>query len=70
LTLELVHVGSSVRRMGIQADRDEFDALQQLVLDADRCAGSDWSRIGESERNARLAGSAETLATVVVVVAL
>jgi hypothetical protein len=66
LTLELVDVGSTVRRMGAQADRDEFDAPQQLMLDADRCAGSDCSRIGESERNAGLAGSAETLATVVV----
>jgi hypothetical protein len=66
LTLELVHLDTSVRRLRTQANRDEFDALQQLMLDADRYAGSDWSRIGESERNARLAGSAETLATVVV----
>jgi hypothetical protein len=41
----------------------------ELVLDAVRRAGGDRSRSGESERNVRLAGSAETLATVVVAAA-
>jgi hypothetical protein len=41
----------------------------ELVLDATRRAGGDWSRSGESERNVRLAGSAETRATVVVAAA-
>jgi hypothetical protein len=66
LTLELVHLGISVRRMRTQADPDDLDALQQLMLDAVRRGGSDRSRSGESEVNARLAGSAETIATVVV----
>jgi hypothetical protein len=41
----------------------------ELVLDAVRRADGDRSRIGESERNVRLASSAETRATVVVVAA-
>jgi hypothetical protein len=68
VTLELVPLGASVRRMRTQADPDDgLDALQQLMLDAVRRAGGDRSRSGESEMNARLAGSAETIATVVAV---
>jgi hypothetical protein len=67
LTLELVHLGTSVRRMRTQADPDDLDTLQQLMLDALRRASGSWSRIGKSERNVRLAGSAdETLETGVV----
>jgi hypothetical protein len=66
LTLELVHLGTSAQQMRIQTDPDDVGALQQLLLDAARRADGHRSRISESEMNARLAGSAETLATVVV----
>jgi hypothetical protein len=67
VTLELVHLGTSARRMRTQANTDGLDALQPLTLDATRRAGGSWSRIGESAMNVRLAGSAaETLATGVV----
>jgi len=66
LTLELVHLGTSVWRMRTQADPDGLDALLQLMLDAVRRASGARSGIGESEMNVRLAGSAETLATGVV----
>ena len=66
LMLELVHLGTSVRRMRTQADPEDLDALQQLMLAAVRRAGGDRSRIGEYEMNVRLAGSAETIETVVV----
>jgi hypothetical protein len=36
VTLELVYLGTSVRRMRTQADPDDLDALQQLMLDAAR----------------------------------
>jgi len=63
VTLELVPLGTSVRRMRIQADPDDLDAPQQLMLDTVRRAGGDRSGIGESEMNMRRAGSAgETLA--------
>jgi hypothetical protein len=41
LTLTLVHVGTRLRRMGTQADRDAFDALQvRRGCGADRIASS------------------------------
>jgi hypothetical protein len=66
VTLELVPLGASVRRMRTPANPDDLDALQQPMRDAARRASGDRSRIGEHERNARLAGSAETIATGVV----
>jgi len=65
LTLKLVHLGVSVRRMRTQANPDDLDALQQLMLEAVRRGGGDRSRSGESEMNPRLSGGAETIATVV-----
>jgi hypothetical protein len=65
LTLKLVHLGASVRRMRTLADPDDLDALQQLMLDVARRGGGDRSCSGESEMNLRLSGSAETIATVV-----
>jgi hypothetical protein len=66
LTLELVHRGTSARRMRTKADPDDLDARQQLMLDALRRASGDRSRIGESEMDVRLAGPVETFAVGVV----
>src|SRR5215470_5537789 len=66
LRLELVHLGTGVRRVRTQADPAGFDALQQLMLDAARRAGGDRFRSGEAEMNLRLAGSEETLVAGVV----
>ena len=66
LTLELVHLGRHVRRLRTQADPDDFDALQRLMVDAVHRAGGDPSRIGEYEMNVHLADDAEPVATVVV----
>jgi hypothetical protein len=56
----------TLERMRTQADPDDLDALQLLILDALRHADGDRSRIGEYETNIPLAGPAETLATGVV----
>jgi hypothetical protein len=65
VTLELAPLGTSVRRMRTQTDPNDLDALQ-LMLDADRRADGNRSRIGASEMNVQRSGSAETLATGVV----
>lgn len=65
LTLDLLHLGTRVRTMRAQADPDDFDTLQQLLLDAVRRAGGDPERVGEYELAVRLPGQDEPLTTVV-----
>jgi integrase len=66
LTLHLVHLGTSVRTMRTQADPDDVETLQKLLLDAVRRVGGDRSRIGEYELTVHLAGNPDAIATVVV----
>ncbi|MGH3995068.1 MAG: hypothetical protein ACRDSN_21710, partial [Pseudonocardiaceae bacterium] len=66
LTLELVHLGISIRTMRTQADPDDFETLQQLMLDAVRRAGGDRERIGDYELCVRLPDHGEPVTTVVI----
>jgi len=51
--------------MRAQADPDDFETLQQLLLDAVRRVGGDRERVGEYELAVRLPGQDEPFTTVV-----
>jgi hypothetical protein len=66
LELELVSLGISFRRMITEADPTDFAALQQLMRDALRRAGTEPTRFGEFEMNVRIAGRTDPITTLVV----
>jgi integrase len=65
LTLELLHLGRTIRILRTAADPHDFDALLRLMRDAVHRIGADPARIGEYEMAVRLADASEPLATVV-----
>jgi integrase len=66
LTLDLVHLGTRIRRLRAQADPNDFDTLQQLMLDAIRRVGADQSQLGDFEMAVHLDGNEEPITTVVI----
>jgi hypothetical protein len=66
LVLELLHLGTRVRKLTTRADPDNLEVLEKLLLDAVVRTGGDQSRIGEYELAVLLPGHTEPVTTVVV----
>ena len=69
LTLELVHLGTTIRTLRTHANPDDFAALQHLMLNAIRRAGGDHTEPGDYEMAVYLAGHEPEVFTTVVIAA-
>lgn len=65
LDLEVIHRGSTVRKVRAEADPNSAADLRRLLVDAARRNGSDESEIGEYELNVRYAGERGLITTFV-----
>jgi integrase len=66
LTLDLIHLGTRIRRVRAQANPDDFDTLQRLMLDAIRRTGADQSQLGDYEMAVHLDDTDKPITTVVI----
>jgi integrase len=66
VTLDLMHLGTSVRKMTTEADPTDFAVLRKLLLAAVRRSGGDVSQVEDYELAVHLPGQTEPVTTVVV----
>jgi hypothetical protein len=66
LLLELLHRGTSIRKLNTRADPTDFEALEKLMRDAIHRTAGNGALVGEYELALHVAGHAEPVTTVVV----
>jgi integrase len=66
VTLDLLHLGTSVRKMTTEADPTDFAVLRKLMLAAVRRSGGDPGQVDDYEMTVHIPGHDEPVTTVVV----